>query len=268
MLSFDFRGLNSYKDFGIVIGKIPPIPMPERRVAYEDIPGKNGTLTVDDGTYKDIVITVECGFISDEFKKQANKIKVWLMGGQDKLIFSDEADKYYEAQVVNKFDIGRSIKTLGEFPVVFSCKPFRKNVNDMNIFKTCEVSTTRNSITINPLNTYNYTSGEVIAINTTIEINKTKEFIVYNAGDIESAPIIKLIGTGDITLTINGESFSILDLEDYVMVDSEIMDCYRDTELMNNKMIGNFPKLVVGENNFSYDGNLTAIEILPNTQFI
>lgn len=268
MLSFKFRGLDSYNDFGIIITKRPPIILPQRNVAYEKIPGRSGLLTYDERTYNDVSIPIECAFESKEFIERADEIKAWLSGYPDKLSFSDEDDKYYEAQVVNKIDIVQSVRVLGEFVIMFNCKPFKKAVNDFDIFKTCELNTTRNSIVINPLQSYNYVSGEVIGANKTIEINKTKEFLIVNTGTVESSPKIKLIGTGDITLTINGRSFSILGLTDYIVVDSELIDAYRDTELMNNKMVGEFPILDVGENLISYDGNLTAIEIMPNTQFI
>lgn len=268
MLSFNFRGLDSYEEFGIIITKRPPIILPERNVTYEKIPGRNGSLTYDEGTYNDIPLPLECAFVEKKFIERADEIKAWLSGPPDKLKFSDEDDKYYEAQVVNKIDIAQSVRVLGEFVAMFNCKPFRKVVSGLNTFKICEVNTTRNATVINPLQSYNYANGEVIEPNKTIEINKTKEFIIVNTGTVESLPRLKLIGTGDITLTINGRSFSILGLTDYIVVDSELVDAYRDTELMNNKMVGEFPILDVGENLIRYEGNLIAIEIMPNTQFI
>lgn len=231
MLSFNFRGLNSYDDFGVVITKKPFIPMPERRVTYEDIPGRNGSLTVDDGTYMDITITVDCGFASNEFKEKANEIKAWLMGPPDKLIFSDEDDKYYEAQVVNKFDITQSINIIGEFPVVFNCKPFKYSV-----------------------------MSDIITI--------TEPDTIYNIGTIESEPIITIYGSGDVSITVNGNTFFINGLNEYVTVDSPIKNCYKNTELWNNKMQGEFPVLSVGDNQISWAGNIEKIEIIPNWRWI
>lgn len=233
MFSFYFRGKNSYTDFGIVMSKRPPIPAPQRNVDYEKVPGRNGSLTTDYGTYDDITITIECAFIEKvDFKLKANEIKAWLMGGKDRLIFSDETDKYYEAQVVNKFDIAQSIRVLGEFPVVFNCKPFKYAIDDIPI------TITKNNSTI------------------------------YNPGTFQSEPVIKVYGSGDIKLKINNEEITIKNIEEYVTIDSDLMDCYKNTQLWNNNMIGEFPTLVVGENNISWTGNVTKLEINPNWRWL
>lgn len=234
MISFDFRGKNSYEDFGILIEKRPSVSGAQRDVQYIDVQGRKEKLTIDNESYDNITITVECGFIEDDFADKADEIKAWLMGPQDKLIFSDQIDKYYVAQVVNKFDIAQSIASLGQFQVIFNCKPFKRLLYNGKIHKAC--------------------NGE--------------EITIFNPGTIESLPILKVIGTGNITITLNSTTFTIKDLKDWVIVDSEIVDAYRDTELWNNRMIGDFPVLLPGENKLTYEGNLTAIEITPNTLFI
>lgn len=266
MLSFNFRGKDSYKDFGILIQKKPSIPMPERRVQYETIPGRNGTLAVDDGTYDGITITVECGFVNSNVKQRANEIKAWLMGFLDKLIFSDEDDKYYEAQVVNKFDIAQSIITFGEFPVVFNCKPFKKAVDDDKyiILDSC---ISRSGSVINPLISYSFTGGTSLGNNVPVRIY-SQPIVFGNDGTVESDPIINIYGSGNTSVTLNGSTFSINNVDSYVTVDSELQDAYKDTQLKNNDMIGEFPILQCGDNKISWTGTVNKIEIQCKSNWI
>lgn len=47
-------------------------------------------------------------------------------------------------------------------------------------------------------------------------------------------------------------------------LDSENMNAYKGDTLQNNKMlVGAFPKLAAGDNNISWAGNVTKIEIVP-----
>lgn len=226
--SFNFRGKDSFKDFGIAVKTRPAIPIPQRRVQFETIPGRSGTLTIDDETYDDLTITVDCNFLSNEIKNKAIQIKHWLMGGKSKLVFSDDPDKFYIAQVVNKFDITQTLRVLGTFPVIFNCKPFA----------------------------YYFSGLETITV-TSPTIIYSPEFIV------ESEPVIKVYGQGDITLNINNISIKLKDVQDHIVVDSTIQECYKDNSNCNNQMWGEFPALVE-ENKISWEGKVQKIEIIPN----
>lgn len=264
--SFNFRGKDSYLDYGILIEKRPSIPLAQRNITYEKIAGKNGALTIDDGTYDNITIQIECNFIDDNFVNKADSIKAWLMGPPDRLIFSDNNNMYYEAQVVNRVDIANVIAMLGQFTIVFNCSPFKRLLQDYIEIKYLDVSITRQSITINPLYNYNFIGFGDFQLKSESKLSLS-QLSFYNLGIIESQPKLKLFGIGDISITLNYTTFIIKDLKDWVIVDSEMMDAYRETELWNNKMIGDFPTLAPGENKFEWTGNLTSIELNPNTLF-
>ncbi|KEH91688.1 phage putative tail component, N- domain protein (plasmid) [Clostridium botulinum C/D str. BKT12695] len=228
MFSFNFRDKNSYTDFGIIIEKKPLIPMPQRNVENVKIPGRSGTLIIDDNTYDDITIQIECNFIAYEIKNRATQIKHWLMGSQEKLVLSDDIDKFYIAQVVNKFDIAQSIRILGTFPVIFNCKPFM----------------------------YYFSGLEPIEITSPTTIY-SPEFIV------PSEPKIVICGQGDITVNINNNSIKLKDVQDYITLDSTIQECYKNNSNCNNKMCGEFP-LLLEENKISWNGSVSKVEIIPN----
>jgi len=102
MFSFKFQGKDSYNDYGIVIEQRPIIPKPQRNIDYIDVPGRSGSLKVDDETYKDIIIPIQCGFKDANVADKADEVKSWLDSGEGQLIFSNQSDKYYLAHVSTK----------------------------------------------------------------------------------------------------------------------------------------------------------------------
>lgn len=267
MTTIDFLGKNSYDDFGLITTKTPSIPMPQRRVTNVEIQGMNGTLTQDDGTYDDITITVDFSVISDNIPLAAQQIKAWLAGGQGKLIISSDSDYYYVAEVVNKFDIAQSIMTLGEFTVVFNAKPFKKSLDDINyvILDNC---ISRSGSVINPLQAYNFTGGTALANNAPVQLNTTKQVNINNPGTIDSEPIVNIAGEGDISVTLGSSTFSLENLDDYITVDTPAKDAYKDTQLRNNIMVGDFPTLNIGESKVSWSGAVASISIKCNSNWI
>ena len=100
MFSFNFLGKDSYNDFGIVVEKRPIIPKPQRTIQYIEVPGRSGSLKVDDATYKDIIIPIQCNFRdATGVAAHADLVKPWLDGGEGQLILNNQTDKYYIAHV-------------------------------------------------------------------------------------------------------------------------------------------------------------------------
>lgn len=224
-----FKGISSV-EYGLEVRKHPPITQAEVNHEKIEIPGRDGFLTVTDGTRKGISIPVEFLFYGVDVVSNARAIKQWLTG-EGHLIFSDEPDKYYKASVFSTFDIQTAIERFGEFVVIFDCQPFAYAVDN-----------------------------NVTAL--------TAPGSIFNPGTVDSEPIITVYGSGDITLTINGENIYLYNVTDYVTIDSVLMDCYKDTQLMNNNMNGDFPQLTPGTNNVSWSGNVTKIEIIPNWRWL
>lgn len=233
MFKFDFLGRNSFDDFGIYVEEKPPIPLPQKNVNSIEVPGRNGSLTEDDGTYKDIIIAVKCFFIdNDDLPSKIDSVKTWLAGGEGDLVFSNQSGKKYIGRVIDQIDIAQEYEILGEFQINFKCKPFKYAVN-------------------NPVITLANTPSTI-----------------FNPGTFKSEPVIKIYGTGSITLTINGVDLVLSNVIDYVTIDSILMDCYKDTALENNNMLGDFPVLNPGINTISWTGTVIKIEITPNWRWL
>ena len=233
MFSFNFRGKNSFSDYGVYISKRPSIPSPKRRIINVVIPGKSSSLRFDENTYEDISIAVECSIKDEVLPDKIDEIKEWLLAyGESDLIFSNQNNKKYIAQVVNAIDFTQVLKYISKFVIVFNCRPFKYESESTTI--------------------------EMIA-----------EGSITNPGSIYSEPIIKIFGSGDINVTINSEIIKLKEVTDHIILDTVQQNCYNETiDNLNNKMNGEFPKFEVGENNISWTGAVSKVEVIPNWRWL
>ncbi|CAM2828090.1 distal tail protein Dit [Hathewaya histolytica] len=262
---FIWKGIHS-SEKGLKIISLPNISTPEERVEKIVVPGRNGYLTTDDNTYEGEVKTVEFDIKHNNF----DDMKQWL-NGSGEVIFSNEMDRYYKARIVNKVDLIRVLEKFHSGVVQFDCQPFGYLKDESNIFKIIDYKFSRDSKSINPLESLNYSGGTVYKENESITLYKelaAKQIIINNTGTIYSEPTITICGTGDITIYINEETIKLKNVEDKITINSEMMECYKNTMPCNNKMYGEFPRFEVGENNISWEGDIKTIDIKKNTRFL
>ena len=226
--SFIYGNKDSYEDFGIVINVKPPSVVPENNIDEYELPGRDGNLTIDYKTRKSYILPLECTIMD---KSRIEEVKAWLMNTSSDLIFSWDPDYKYQARIINKIDISQSLKTFGEFPLLFKVQPYKKNIGD-----------------------------ELITL--------TSTGTIYNGTGNTSLPIIKVFGTGAITLMVNGLSVALTNVIDYVTINSDLQDAYKDSLLMNQFMTGEFSELIPGNNTISWTGTVTKIEITPNFRYL
>lgn len=89
-----------------------------------------------------------------------------------------------------------------------------------------------------------------------------------NEGTFESKPVIKVYGSGDIKLKINNDEVTVKKVDEYITIDSVLKDCYKDDDLKNGDMIGEFPVLKVRENIINFSGNIGKVEVKVNEVWI
>lgn len=235
MLSFTFAGKDSFKDYGIYIEKRPNIPSPKRRVSYMDVPGRDSSLRLDEETYEDITLSVECSLKGDTYRKISD-IKSWLLNaGESDLIFSYQPDKKYIAQVVNSIDFEVVLRITSHFVILFNCQPFQYATDNTPILMDSAIT-------------------------------------LQNPGTVAAFPYIKVNGSGMGSLTVNGNSVFFNSIDENVILNSEIQETYKDTgsELINKNATktGDFPILLPGENTISFSESITSLEITPNWRWL
>ena len=226
---FIYDGISS-EEFGIKIkkGGINNFSSPQRSYETIQVKGRNGDLIIDNGSYENFTLEIECYLDArnSNLNTISKEFKKWLLSDlkYKKLILG--TDYYYEAICVNKIDISEVVKNFGECLIVFNCKPLKRE-----IFGDSKITLTQSST-------------------------------LYNNG-LASNPYIRVVGSGDITININNQKLILKAVEGYIEVDAELYNCFKGDVNQNNKMYSDFPILEEGQNDISWEGNVTRLEILP-----
>lgn len=90
--------------------------------------------------------------------------------------------------------------------------------------------------------------------------------VVRNNGTRYSKPIFKITGTGNIKLTVNGETFEVngLSAGQEITIDSSRYITYSGNDLFHNRTKGKYPFLAVGDNWIEWDGSISSVKITKN----
>lgn len=221
---FVFKGVSS-EDMNIVVQSMPSDHVVENEVDYIEIPGRDGYLTINKKRKRPIDKYITIAILPSTSQ---DTIKKWLTGSGE-LILSTEPTIFYNAKIQTVKEYAYYSGTQAEVTALltFICQPQK----------------------------YYLTGKSKITIDTT---PKT----INNPGQI-SKPIITIIGTGEISLSIKSQLIQAT-IDGYLTIDSELMECYKDNELRT--FIGPFPELLEGVNDISYTGSVTSIEVIPRWQ--
>jgi len=225
-----FKGILS-DDMGVIVQILPSIPRPERNATHIVIPGRDGHLTISDDTYASVEMPIMCAV---KTLGRINEISDWLSGSGD-LILSSEPDKRYKAEVFSPFGYDRLSRRIREFEVVFTAQPFRYEATPQTI-------------------------------------SLTQSGVIVNPGTRWSKPVIDVYGAGVLTVADSKNTYTLTVQatpgEDHVTIDSEIEECYYNTELRNNKVSGVFPKLQPGNITVTLGSGITRVDITGNWRWI
>ena len=225
---FAYDGKSS-REFGIIINEHTGYNSPERDFTTVEVPGMNGDLTLDNGRYKNVIITYKCG-IANGFAAQISALRAWLCSniGYHRLEDSYHPDYYRIARISGTMEPTSFARArAGQFDIQFDCKPQRFLKSGEEI--------------------YTFTgTGKIV--------NPT----LYNA-----LPLIRAYGTG--TLSIGSTTITISLANTYTDIDCAIQDAYKEATNCNGNIVlnsGNFPVLKPGENGISLSG-ISRIELTP-----
>lgn len=205
----------------------------ERDISFVSVPGRSGDLVLDNGRYKNVNIPYKMNILDTSpygWDKLTHLIKGWLLAspGYHELWDSYDPDYYRLASYTGEANIEQQLKQVGSLNLTFNCKPYKYSLE-----------------------------GKKPVVLTAFDTLNNPEF--YN-----SKPYIKITGSGTITLSINSHSFFFSDVDGYIEIDSETMNCFKDSTLQNSKMSSTvFPELEPGRNYITWTGLVDAVEIIP-----
>lgn len=220
----------SSADCRIQVAHPPGYAYPERDYTITHIPGRNGDIIQDNGCYKNVERTYEVSFDvpNEDFATYANAVSAWLHSttGYARLEDSYEPN-YYRIATYQESNIFENLyNQAGTATIVFECKPQR-------FLKTGD-----NAITIQ------------------------NSLTIMNPTGFEAYPLFKVTGTSGV-LTVNGNSITLSSIDDFVMLDCELQDAYKDNINKNSTISGTFPVLKTGSNTISWTGNISSVTMKP-----
>lgn len=229
-------GLNYFRyseknstDFNVWISGESTFSSPEKDIEAVVIPGKNGTLTIDNGRFHNIPVPYPA-FIIDDFEKNFNAFKAFLASvkGYARLSDTYHPDYYRLARFNSAIDPEMTQDNRhGRFTVTFDCDPRRFLV-----------------------------SGDRA-------VGFTANGSLRNPTLFDAKPLIRAYGTG--YFIISDIRVNITSANVYTDIDCELQEAYKGTTNCNGNITlvnGEFPVLNSGANAITISG-LSKIEITP-----
>ena len=238
MTYFTYNGRSS-ADFGLHIEKKDVFSAPEYDAEFISIPGWSGDIINPNRRFANIKVTYTV-FLA---RKNAaalvsvlRDIKGWLYSEPDRyheITDSYDAEYFRYGVISGSLDIEEQLNKVGSFTVTFNCKPYK----------------------------YSFAGQQMVSVDST-------SISVTNPTAFESRPYIKLYGSEAVTLNISSgsstTSWPISAINEYIEIDSELMNCYKGIVLKNDTVMGDgFPMLKPGTNTISCVGAVTRIEVIP-----
>ena len=232
MLSIKWKEIDSDTIPGLIICELPPITKPKMKTNIIKIDGRDGDIIEDLG-YESYTKNIKIGLTRNY---DINQIIKYFTGSGD-LVLSNEPDKIYKSKIIEKIDYDKLLR-FKTATIKFYTQPFKYKKDETKVILNI---TSETSVTVN------------------------------NIGLEKSKPIIKLTGTGTVAISLNGATvfnYTFPDNETEVIIDSTEQEAYSEGIYKNRFMSGEFPILEPGENEISWTGSLTKIEIEPKSRWL
>lgn len=118
----------SAQSLGVFVKERPSFPVPERNKTFTQIPGRSGSLVIDEGTYNDITVQIKFNFVNEDEDEIGNifrEAKAWLLSsGSGRLESSDDTGVFWLVKNVVITDSERTAKIGNSFTAEFRLDPY------------------------------------------------------------------------------------------------------------------------------------------------
>lgn len=238
MTFFTYNGCSS-ADFGLHIEKKDVFSAPEYDAEFISIPGRSGDIINPNRRFSNIKVSYTVFLARKNTAALADvlrDIKGWLYSEPDRyheIIDSYDSEYFRYGVISGNLDIEEQLNKVGSFTVTFNCKPYK----------------------------YSFAGQEMVAVD-------DSTLTVTNPTAFESRPYIKLYGSGVVTLNISSRDstslWTISAIDEYIEIDSELMNCFKGTTLKNDTVKGaEFPVFKSGVCTINCTGDVSRIEVIP-----
>lgn len=240
------------RTLGIIIREYPPIVLPGERVEQITVPGRAGCLirTQGEAIYEPYLKTFD---IANASTADPQPITAWLRGSGT-LIVGSEPEFAYEARVVKEAQMKRQFPGVWAGSVGFLVQPFKR------LAQQCRVT---------PIDL----TGQ----------NPPTTWSAANIGDVPAHPRITLTGSGEVSVTVNGDRGATIYVNltgtdcAGVVIDTDAMAVTDDTGTVNlnartSITAAGFPGLWLpaggASSTISWSGTLSAVTIDPRWRWL
>lgn len=247
-----FNGISS-KDIGLEVETFPTYEIPKREYQVYHVPGRNGDIIIDSGTYENTYRTYKVSIATWGLVPYATKMRQvaeWLHSASGYSRLEDSYDKecYFMAYYTDQVSIENLFDEAGRAELKFLCKPQKYLKKGENIVSL------------------NIEHGDTITL--------------YNETNFAALPFIKVVHSNlnncavSVVNSMGEFSYGILPSAwTPIYIDSELQDAWsfdnsETPQIVNENCNivlnhGEFIKLAPGVNRIAIAGGITAIEILP-----
>lgn len=219
---------------GAVLTKKPDIPTAQRNVTTTMVPGSShGSLTQYQG-WQDV--TIKCSFQLvptlipgltgiQGYNEVLRRLNAWAISAK-RLKLSEDFNYYRLVKQVQIGDASPSeIEVIGAVDVTFVLDPFWYEESDPVVL--------------------------------------SKTGTVYNPGTMDSDPLLTVYGAGTLKFSVNGNELTLLNVRDYLTVDSwqQTILHGNDSGTYDEQLNGSYPKMLPGENTITFSSGVTSMKI-------
>lgn len=229
--SFTFNDLKS-TDFNMYINAEYEIASSASDYQIVEVPGRDGDLIIPNNRYKSFVQELPIIYLG-KHKETMQKIdqarQIMLADSKwHDFLFSFDRDYIYRAAYLSSFPVKKTVTGITQ-TLQFEMMPYKYLVGGQK------------SVTV--------TSGNTLK----------------NIGTIIAKPLIKLTGSGDITLKIGSQSLTLKGVDTGIILDSDaqLATSLDGKRTQFDKMYGDFLTIPVGNQTISWTGSVTKVEITP-----
>lgn len=240
---FNYKNKDS-RDYGILIRNKQTFDAPKRDIDFVSVPGRDGDLLIDNGRYPNVDMTYGIMLVAPsinplnpneniDLAEASKAVRQWLMSNYNYYQLIDSYDPDYFRLAVFSGDIKLETKntSIAYSDIKFNCKPYRYRIDGQK-----NLTTNASALTL------------------------------FNPESLFSLPRITVKGNGTLTITVNSVTYTVTNVVNSVIIDSEMMNIYNPNQSTNYNRYASFstfPKLKSGTNTITPGTNVTGIDIIP-----
>lgn len=217
-----------------IVERYPVYTVPRRKQSAISVPGRNGDLLLQQQAYSNYIQAYDV-YLSgprngSKMPEVAQAVAAWLnVGGYRKLVDDYTPGSYRMAFFQGPLELENIFNLFGRATVEFNCKPQRF----LDSGDTAQTVSASGGKTTNPT--------------------------AYNA-----KPLITVYGSGAAILQVGEYVCTLAAIDGSITLDSDTENAYKGVTNLNSQVtIPEFPELVPGDNDITWTGGITSVEIIP-----